>query len=840
MKKINRVPLLICLLMLIASEKIVASPWTNFVEYPTDPIYNPYPAQTLPEDYFPCVIYNKDKFDGNGDAYLYKMWHQGFDPSNQKLVSDSHDKFKSFEPFFNSSAGVIAVSYSNDGINWTLHGNTNLSPNAYHPFIVYSKNGMFNPDDSNTYFYRAWYWTGVAGITPDVIQYSFSNDGINWLTPRPCHQAAYPYQIVTGVFGTYLYHLYCPGFVIFNPLATSIPGDPYTFPYVMFYDIASESEFPPSINSVETIFLAYSNDGITWTRFAPNPPNEDPILLLPGGATGAWDGNYAYRPAVFKLNGMYHMYYSGSNSTIDPLTTVYYAHGIGHASSSDGINWTRDVDNPVFIYSDGVPWRNSRTYTPAVVFNAVGNEPCQQISAQMWFVGGTGLIAGIDQAIGYATLQPQPLPPICTPNCLLPNTLYLVKKYSHGAPIQSVAWSCPTTDCPYQFAAIGGYKGCLANCTCASIRAYVLDSITENLTEIPIDNPLPTDFVYTVNWCCIPGSGYSPVFLMVGGCPDQHGDSFWAYNYIPDTHSLQPYGKPYAHNGTIYATKCVPVTCGGNQDNFVVIAGQEAHGANIRLLTYDDRAQEFVSLSDALFGETIYSVDVCTDSNGCTLIAVGGKPVVDCKGTSNIRIYKVGCEGILIPVASAYYEGGTVRTLKWCCQADRINPKLWYLVVGGDPDSTGSTIQIYYYMPSREILRPFAHQAQPDKVFGVDWLQGCKCSYLVAGSGCLAGECVPNVFVYNLEKELLPELGVISKKHFDDNITSVASCKIGDVTYVLAGSESNRWQQPTFDPLCVIPVYGNELALFKGTFCKQASLQNCKPVSVCERTKKIC
>ena len=121
---------------------------------------------------------------------------------------------------------------------------------------------------------------------------------------------------------------------------------------------------------------------------------------------------------------------------------------------------------------------------------------------------------------------------------------------------------------------------------------------------------------------------------------------------------------------------------------------------------------------------------------------VGGTPVTECGQTYNIRIYKLGCNGLLMPVASAYYEGGTVRTLKWCCNQERPCSPLWYLAVGGDPikegPHAGKNIKIYYYQPSRGILKPFAGTSQPDKVFGIDWLQGCNCQDLVAGSGCLA------------------------------------------------------------------------------------------------------
>jgi hypothetical protein len=126
-----------------------ASIWTNWTEYPGDPIYNPFPSQTLPEDYFPYVVFDRMRFNGNGNAVNYKMWHQGADPN-----------------------GSIAISYSNDGINWTLKGETNLtSPltTAFHPVVLYDKNGFGGISKP----YRMWFWTGVVSSTNvGVIQYT--------------------------------------------------------------------------------------------------------------------------------------------------------------------------------------------------------------------------------------------------------------------------------------------------------------------------------------------------------------------------------------------------------------------------------------------------------------------------------------------------------------------------------------------------------------------------------------------------------------------------------------------------------------------------------------------
>lgn len=371
MKLCSFLKLLPCVLAVFFTTSLIASTWTDWTEYPTDPIYNPYPSSILPEDYFPCVIFDKHKFHDDGDSVYYKMWHQ--------------------------SANGIALSYSDDGIHWTLKGDTNLA-NGFHPCVVYDKNGF----GGGSNHYKIWFWTGSPSTTIDVIQYAESTDGITWTTPVAVTQNPSS-PLVDGITPGYFYHLYGPGFVLYNSSPTSIAGLPYTFPYVMFYDTSSEGLGPGS--SVEQIGLAYSSDGLNWTRFGSEP------ILIPSGIATDWDGTHAFRPSVINVHGTYHLFYSGSNDNIDPDTTVPYAHGIGHASSADGINWALDSDNPIFIYSDGIAWRNTRTYTPFVLFGKFCSKHCNCL-AKMWFTGGAGLTPGENQAIGYATLPcPRPTAP---------------------------------------------------------------------------------------------------------------------------------------------------------------------------------------------------------------------------------------------------------------------------------------------------------------------------------------------------------------------------------------------------------------------------------------------
>ena len=76
------------------------------------------------------------------------------------------------------------------------------------------------------------------------------------------------------------------------------------------------------------------------------------------------------------------MWYSGSTynrSSVD---------GIGYATSTNGLNWIKDINNPLYSIYQGVGWRNARCYTPSVLYSATkfdGNGI--PASYKMWFTG---------------------------------------------------------------------------------------------------------------------------------------------------------------------------------------------------------------------------------------------------------------------------------------------------------------------------------------------------------------------------------------------------------------------------------------------------------------------
>ncbi len=377
------------LLCIISVFSLKAYNYTDWTEYPGDPVYAPYPVASLPDDYFPCVIFNQNKFDGNGAAYLYKMWHQG--PTG------------------------IALSYSNDGINWQLVGQVVIDPSIapsipLHASVVYDKNGF----GGGPYYYKMWYWTNDIAFSPPFlgIKFTQSIDGITWTTPAATTQDATCFlcDITQGGVSPF-YEFYGFGQVLYNPSATSTPGQPFTYPYVTFFD-SSAAEDPPQ-KTEEAVGLAYSQDGIHWFRYGAEP------VLLPVGNNAVWDGTYAYRASVIKINDTYHMFYSGANDFDNPdYANFAYAFGIGHASSQDGITWTTDPNNPIFTVLDsGEAWRSGRTLAPTVVISGPPTIDCsctQLYPLQMWFSGGTNSLThltpnphahsgGVENANGFAS-----------------------------------------------------------------------------------------------------------------------------------------------------------------------------------------------------------------------------------------------------------------------------------------------------------------------------------------------------------------------------------------------------------------------------------------------------
>jgi len=87
-----------------------------------------------------------------------------------------------------------------------------------------------------------------------------------------------------------------------------------------------------------------------WSKYASNP------VLKVGSA---WDASNVRMPWVVRIGSTYHMWYVGD-------TTLGGTH-IGHATSTNGLSWTRDTVNPVLLTEPSIGWESARVEQPSVL-----------------------------------------------------------------------------------------------------------------------------------------------------------------------------------------------------------------------------------------------------------------------------------------------------------------------------------------------------------------------------------------------------------------------------------------------------------------------------------------
>ncbi len=134
------------------------------------------------------------------------------------------------------------------------------------------------------------------------------------------------------------------------------------------------------LREIFRIGRATSDDGITWTKDINNP-------VLDKGPAGSWDEKMVHLPCVIVIDDTFHMWYTGYNGN-----NWNYGFQIGHATSPDGITWTKDPKNPVLPKGSDGTWDNSWVATLSVLFDGT--------KYHMWYSGCDTLV-GVK--MGHAT-----------------------------------------------------------------------------------------------------------------------------------------------------------------------------------------------------------------------------------------------------------------------------------------------------------------------------------------------------------------------------------------------------------------------------------------------------
>jgi len=255
--------------------------------------------------------------------------------------------------------------------NPIIHGGgTSGTDRAYYPFVLYAGGT-----------YHIWYGDGTNTRHATSTRPDFSD-------------ATFPADVVTGLAPTFSpYH---PR-VLYRAGGWTIGGTSYPGPFLMYYTNGADWNVQPHV--------AHSADGQAWTdigactginNYGGNTTVYNLAVLYEGGTSwkGYADNGLGIIQYYTSANGLdwtgqaldvvgapYQAWEDAGWRTIAPFIMKYgstyilfYSAGVGsndgafgYATSADGSTFTKSTSNPIFSISDGVAWRDIRTYTTSIV-----------------------------------------------------------------------------------------------------------------------------------------------------------------------------------------------------------------------------------------------------------------------------------------------------------------------------------------------------------------------------------------------------------------------------------------------------------------------------------------
>ena len=349
--KTNLIPIMISIILTCT---INVYPQINWTKYANNPVFSKGPAfYDVMAVGQPTVLIENDTI---------KMWYSA-------VGGDMKSR--------------IGYAYSIDGVNWTKYSDMVINTGYQGewdskwldtPEIIKVDSGylLYYYGDSIGYDTN---YIHYEAVTHSAIGFAFSTDGINWTkyTNNPV--------FLKGNYGEWDWTWIESPAILFNN---------------------STGELQMWYNGIDTltwkvqIGLATSSDGIHWTKYLNNP-------VLTYGNTGTYDDAWLGTPAVIYKTDHYEMWYSSASSQdYNSVTYKFDTLRICFATSSDGTNWTKYPNNPLFntgtmpydsLIDTGGPW------APDVIFDTDSN------LYKMWFETASGFLLATSQNtyvyIGY-------------------------------------------------------------------------------------------------------------------------------------------------------------------------------------------------------------------------------------------------------------------------------------------------------------------------------------------------------------------------------------------------------------------------------------------------------
>ena len=135
----------------------------------------------------------------------------------------------------------------------------------------------------------------------------------------------------------------------------------------------NHSEVNPSV--LKSLKQIASTDG--FKPYCTNP-------ILRPGPKGTWDAGALGSMSVIKVGDTFHMYYEAWGVRTEAAwdASEYESLQIGHATSKDGIHWTKDPHNPVLPRGEEGDFDRTGTWDPFVIY--------EDGLFKLWYGGGGG------------------------------------------------------------------------------------------------------------------------------------------------------------------------------------------------------------------------------------------------------------------------------------------------------------------------------------------------------------------------------------------------------------------------------------------------------------------
>jgi len=248
----------------------------------------------------------------------------------------------------NNGVGSIGYAESSDGISWdTVGGGQVIAPGPVGSWDA----GMVTPGPviKENGIYKMYYSGAVEAHQSGQIGLATSPDGINW--------TKYPNPVITSGSG-WDYSINAGSLIKKDGIY-----------YLYYHGWEAPKEYREG--------LATSTDGINWTEYENNP------ILVP---TVLWEGTGTYYGSVIFENNIFKMIY---------MNYLDEDMAFGIATSTDGMNWTKDPSNPFFTGQNTAHNWTDRPLSPYIV----------KINSNVYRVYYNSTVTTFhDQAIGFLTI----------------------------------------------------------------------------------------------------------------------------------------------------------------------------------------------------------------------------------------------------------------------------------------------------------------------------------------------------------------------------------------------------------------------------------------------------